>query len=117
VTKPIICLRQGTTRAGQSDQFLDYILETGARDIQATRGNLGLVLLRSKEGGNVHFWTLSPWEGMESTKAFAGGTPERPRYYRRDTAYLLELEPRVLHEGVRLRAVVGSEVVPRPLLV
>jgi hypothetical protein len=114
VTKSITRPWHGTTCAGQSDQFLDYVLETGVRDIQATRGNLGLILLRSKEGGNVHFWTLTPWEGMKSTEAFAGDTLERPRYYPRDTAYLLE--PRVLHEGVRLPAVVGNEVVRLPLL-
>ena len=53
---------------------------------------------------------------MESIKAFAGDAPERPRYYPRDTAYLLELEPRVFHEVVRPPAVVGNEIVRLPLL-
>ncbi len=90
-------LWHGTTRVAQSDQYLEYVLETGARDIQATPGNLDLLLLRSNEGDIAHFWMLSTWESTESIKAFAGEEPEKPRYYPRDVELLLRLEDRVIH--------------------
>ena len=97
MTKLIARLWHGTTRANQSDQFLDYILETGARDIRSTQGNVGLAILRSREPDIAQFWMVSTWEDMESIRAFAGDQPEKPRYYPLDADYLLELESMVFH--------------------
>jgi len=94
MTKLIARLWHGTTRANQSDQFLDYILETGARDIRSTQGNVGLAILRSREPDIAQFWMVSTWEDMDSIRAFAGDQPEKPRYYPLDADYLLELESR-----------------------
>lgn len=97
MTKLIARLWHGTTEANRSDQFLDYILETGARDIRSTQGNVGLAILRSREPDVTHFWMVSTWEDMESIRAFAGDQPEKARYYPLDADYLLEPESKVFH--------------------
>ena len=90
----------GVTAAARSDEYLDYLNETGVRDYQATEGNRGVYVLRKLEGDRAHFLTLSFWDSMDDVKGFAGPDPERARYYPADERFLLEFEPEVGHYEV-----------------
>ncbi len=95
--EPLIRIWHGETSLEKADEFASYARETGVRDIRATPGNLGLLVLRRKERDVCHFWFVSAWESMESVKRFAGDVPEKPWYYPRDKELLLTLEDRVIH--------------------
>src|SRR5918997_6753794 len=90
----------GVTAAAKSDEYLDYLNETGVPDYRATEGNLGVYVLRRIESERAHFLTLSLWESMEVIKGFAGADPEKARYYPEDEEFLLEFEPTVEHYEV-----------------
>ena len=90
----------GVTAAARSDEYLDYLNETGVPDYRATEGNRGVYVLRKIEGDRAHFLTLSFWDSMEDVKGFAGPNPERAKYYPADERFLLEFEPEVGHYEV-----------------
>ena len=43
---------------------------------------------------------MSLWESMEAIRRFAGADVEKAVYYPKDTEFLLELEPKVVHDEV-----------------
>lgn len=90
----------GRVPAAQADAYLAYLLRTGIPDYQRTPGNRGVFVFRRIEGGEAHFLLTSLWESLDAIRAFAGDDLERARYYPEDTAYLLELEPKVTHYEV-----------------
>lgn len=87
----------GVTPAAQADEYADYVRRTGVTDLAATDGNLGVYLLRRREGGRARFRVLSLWDSMEGIRRFAGDDAERARYYPEDARFLLALEPNVEH--------------------
>src|SRR5215210_4650112 len=97
----------GVTEAAKSDEYLDYLNETGVPDYRATEGNLSVYVLCKIEDERAHFLTVSFWESMSAIEGFAGSDPERARYYPGDEEFLLHFEPTVEHYEV----MVG----PRPL--
>jgi uncharacterized damage-inducible protein DinB/heme-degrading monooxygenase HmoA len=90
----------GVTQAAQADEYADYVQRTGVTDLAATDGNLGVYLLRRREGDRARFRVLSLWESMDGIKRFAGDDPEKARYYPEDRRFLLALEPCVEHFDV-----------------
>ena len=72
-----------------------------ADNYRGTPGNLGAQVLRRDEGDIAHFLTLSYWEGEDAIRAFAGNDLLKARYYPEDEAFLLEIEPQVVHYEVR----------------
>lgn len=90
----------GVTAAAKSDEYLDYLNETGVPDYRATEGNRGVYVLRRIEDDRAHFLTVSFWESMEKIEGFAGPEPEKARYYPEDEQYLLDFEPGVEHYRV-----------------
>jgi len=96
----IVRMWHGVTEAAKSEEYLDYLGETGVPDYRATEGNLGVYVLRRNEGERAHFLTVSFWESLEVIKAFAGSDPERARYYPEDERFLLDFEPNVEHYEV-----------------
>src|SRR3712207_2868784 len=90
----------GVTAAAKSEEYLDYLNETGVPDYRATEGNRGVYVLRRIEGDRAHFLTLSFWGSMEEVKGFAGPDPEKAKYYPEDEEFLLEFEPQVKHYEV-----------------
>jgi heme-degrading monooxygenase HmoA len=90
----------GVTEAAKSDEYLDYLGETGVPDYRATEGNRGVYVLRRIEGERAHFLTVSFWRSIEEVKRFAGSDPESARYYPGDEEFLLEFEPTVAHYDV-----------------
>jgi len=90
----------GVTAAAKSDEYLDYLNETGIPDYRATEGNRGVYVLRRIEDDRAHFLTVSFWESMEKIEGFAGSDPEKARYYPEDEEHLLDFEPEVEHYEV-----------------
>jgi heme-degrading monooxygenase HmoA len=90
----------GVTAAAKSEEYLDYLNETGVPDYRATEGNRGVYVMRRVEGDRAHFLTLSFWNSIDDVKRFAGPDPERAKYYPADEAFLLDFEPTVGHYEV-----------------
>ncbi len=90
----------GAVPAEKADAYFDYLSQTGIPDLKATEGNLGVYVLRRIEGGEAHFVMISLWRSREDIRAFAGDDIERARYYPEDAAFLMELEPNVMHYEV-----------------
>jgi heme-degrading monooxygenase HmoA len=90
----------GVTSAAQSEEYVDYLNKTGLPGYRATEGNRGVYLLRSIQGDQAHFLTLTFWDSKEAISNFAGEDIEKARYYPEDAEFLTELEPLVKHYEV-----------------
>jgi len=84
----------------KADAYHAYLYRTGVPDLRATPGNLGVHVLRRREGVHAHFLMISWWDSIGAIRAFAGQDVERARYYPEDAEYLLKLEPTVTHYDV-----------------
>jgi heme-degrading monooxygenase HmoA len=93
----------GATLAEKADEYLDYMHETGVKDLRATEGNRGVYVLKRIDNGRAEFVFISLWESMESIRAFAGSEVDKAVYYPRDRDFLLELEPKVAHYEVMVK--------------
>lgn len=87
----------GLTMASKSDEYLDYLNQTGIPEYRATDGNRGVYILRRVDKEGAHFLLISLWESFEKIGNFAGDDVTRAKYYPEDDKYLLELEPTVQH--------------------
>jgi heme-degrading monooxygenase HmoA len=90
----------GRVPAAKADAYYTYLLATGLPDYRTTPGNRGVWIFRRIEGDVAHFMLLTLWDSMDSIKAFAGPNYEKARYYPKDDAFLLEMEPFVTHYEV-----------------
>ena len=63
---------KGAVPAARADEYVEYQRETGLRDIAATPGNVGVLLLRRIEGDVAEFATLSLWESFDAIREFSG---------------------------------------------
>lgn len=96
--KPVITrIWHGKTISKYSDEYLNYIRETGMKDYLETPGIISAKVLRRVENDICHFWTITEWPDIESIKKFAGEDYEKARYYPEDKKYLLEFEEHVIH--------------------
>lgn len=91
----------GAVPSEKAADYYDYLQRTGVTDYESTPGNRGVYILQREENGVTHFHILTFWESYDAIRAFAGDDYEKARYYPEDTAYLLELEPLVMHYEVR----------------
>jgi heme-degrading monooxygenase HmoA len=90
----------GVTEAKKSEEYLDYLEETGVPDYWATQGSRGVYVLCRTVGDRAHFLTLSFWDSIDDVKRFAGPDPDRAKYYPADEQFLLDFEPTVEHYEV-----------------
>lgn len=90
---------RGRVRSPGADEYYSYLVE-GVKKLRATRGNLGVQVLRRRDGVAVEFTVISYWESREAIKAYAGEDIEKPRHLPKDREYLIELPTRVLHYDV-----------------
>jgi heme-degrading monooxygenase HmoA len=88
---------RGVTPESKADQYFDYLMATGVKDLEATEGNQGVLVLRSVSNGQAEFLLTSFWESFEAIRRFAGDNVDIAVYYPEDKDYLLELEPKVKH--------------------
>ena len=87
----------GRTRTQHSDEYLQFLIDTGVADYKSVDGNLSVEVWRRVEGGVCHFYTVTKWSSYEAIKRFAGEDYEKAKYYPDDSKYLLEFEPNVEH--------------------
>ncbi len=87
----------GRVPAAKADEYLQYVTETGIADYRSTPGNLGAWILHRREDDVVHVETFTLWESENAIRRFAGDDLLKARYYGRDSEFLIEFEPEVLH--------------------
>ncbi len=81
----------------KAEHYYDYLKTTGLQDYRNTEGNIGVQVFRRQENEQTHYLLITFWDSYESIKQFAGEDYEKARYYPKDEAFLLELEPTVDH--------------------
>jgi heme-degrading monooxygenase HmoA len=91
---------RGITPESKADQYFDYLMTTGIKELEATEGNQGVLVLRSISNGQAEIPLTSFWESWEAIRRFAGDDIDIAVYYPEDKDYLLELEPKVKHYEV-----------------
>jgi heme-degrading monooxygenase HmoA len=96
---PIMIARiwRGVTPESKADQYFDYLMITGVKDLRATDGNRGVMVFRRVSDGQAEFILISLWESFDAIRRFAGDEIDIAVYYPEDKEYLLALEPKVLH--------------------
>src|SRR5687768_15251722 len=87
----------GRVPAGKAVEYLDLMPRGGPADYRSTVGNRGAWCLHRREGELVHFEMFTLWEDEAAIRRFAGDDISVAKYYDFDAAFLLELEPHVLH--------------------
>ena len=89
---------QGATRAEDAERYLAYLEETGVKEVRATPGNRGVMVLRRVTEGRAEFLFASFWDSLDVVRGFAGDDVERAVYYPEDERFLLPpLSPQVAH--------------------
>ena len=88
---------KGAVPTVRADEYVEYQRATGLRDIAATPGNAGVLLLRHADGDVTRFTTLSLWESRDAIRAFAGVDGDRARIEPRDAEFLVEDASTVEH--------------------
>lgn len=90
----------GRVPAEKADKYLEVLEATGLKDLAATPGHRGTLLLRSDNGAETEFALLSFWKSEDHIRAFAGNDISIARYYPEDNDYLLEKPERLKHYRV-----------------
>jgi heme-degrading monooxygenase HmoA len=94
----------GRTSRQRADEYAAFLTERAIPDYRDAEGNLECCILRRDEKDVTHFVTVTRWVSEEAIRAFAGDDVRKPKYYREDRDFLLELEPEVQHYTVVARA-------------
>jgi heme-degrading monooxygenase HmoA len=87
----------------QADEYAEYMMQTGVKDLQASEGNRGVYVLRRVDDEHVEFIFMSLWESLDAIRKFAGKDVEKAVYYPEDKEFLLKLEPKVAHYEVLVK--------------
>ncbi len=87
----------GRTSKSDSEEYLKYIVETGARDCSQTDGNRGVFVLRRDGQDGAEFLFLSLWDTIDSIRRFSGPDESKAIYYPEDRRFLRHLDPTVSH--------------------
>jgi heme-degrading monooxygenase HmoA len=103
--KMIMRIWHGVTLESDSEEYFNYLQETGVKMYKSIKGNLGVYVLRRIIDKKAEFYLLSLWESIESVKLYWGQEYEKANYcFPKDKDFLLELEPFVSHFDVLLKA-------------
>ena len=115
---PVIArLWHGRTRPEDAERYAEYLEQTGVPEYRATRGNLGVKILRRVTASEAEFLVLTFWDSFDAVRRFAGDDVSRAVYYPEDARFLLELEQGVTHFVVTTdeQAGQGRATVPKSL--
>jgi heme-degrading monooxygenase HmoA len=63
---------RGTVHRADADEYAEYTRATGFAEYGQTPGNRGAWMLRRDDGDRTEFITLSLWDTVDATRAFAG---------------------------------------------
>jgi heme-degrading monooxygenase HmoA len=94
----------GRTKAEDYESYLGYLEESGVAELERTRGNQGVMVLRRLDGNEAEFGVISLWDSIDDVRAFAGDDIDTARYFPDDKKYLLEFTPKLKHYEVALEA-------------
>jgi heme-degrading monooxygenase HmoA len=99
--KPLVAREwRGRVKKEKAEEYARYLLAEGVDKIAAINGNQGVQMLRVDEGDAVEFVVISYWPSIDSIKAYAGESYEKPHHLPKDREYLIELPQRVRHYQV-----------------
>lgn len=90
----------GVVPLDKSEAYLELMRTIALDDYERITGNQGAFVLHRTASDVAHFTMLTFWESRETIARFAGRPIDRAKYYDFDAAYLLEMEPKVLHFDV-----------------
>jgi heme-degrading monooxygenase HmoA len=91
----------GRIRTADTNEYVQYIRDTGGAHYAETEGNLGYqILVRHLGDGTTEISTLSWWRDVASIRRFAGDDYERAMYYPEDDRFLVERTEFVEHHEV-----------------
>jgi heme-degrading monooxygenase HmoA len=90
----------GVVPLDKSEAYLELMRTIALDDYERITGNQGAFVLHRTASDVAHFTMLTFWESREAIARFAGRPIDRAKYYDFDAAYLLEMEPKVLHFDV-----------------
>ena len=93
----ILRMWHGVSEEALSDEYCQYIVETGVPMYRVQKGNRGVYLLRKIQDGKAEFYLLSMWDSCEAIQEFAGPEIDKATYFDKDKDYLIEMEPNVSH--------------------
>jgi len=94
----------GRVPAAKAGAYREFLKARAIPDYRSVAGNISVQILERVEDEITHFATLTFWDDLTAIRGFAGEDIERAKYYPEDEAFLLELEPRVVHYEVVGRA-------------
>lgn len=90
----------GKTHKNRSKEYVEYVRETGVKDLTSTEGNRGVLVLSRPESEPADIGVISFWQSFRDVERFAGKNINRAVYYGKDPDYLLSMEPELLHYQV-----------------
>ena len=91
---------KGWTSTEDADRYVEYLNETGVRELAATPGNRAVQVWRRLDNERAEFVVVSFWESREVIRAFAGEDIEVARFYPEDERFLVEREETCTHYDV-----------------
>jgi len=92
----------GSTVASRADEYLEYVRKTGVKNLTATPGNQGVLVLKRTDGEIAEIAVISFWESREAIKEFAGDDINKAVYYPEDKNFLLNMEPELTHYEIAI---------------
>lgn len=93
----IVRVWRGKSSVAKADAYTKFLQDCAYPDYGGVDGNRGWMLLRRPCGEFVEFMFVSFWDSMEAVSRYAGGDPDRAKYYPEDRAALVELPEKVDH--------------------
>jgi heme-degrading monooxygenase HmoA len=101
VTSLILRRWIGRIRTADAEEYVAYIVATGAAEYRAIDGNRGYqIIRRDLDNDETEIATLSWWDSWDAIKRFAGPDPTRAHYYPEDDRYLIDRPDTVEHFDV-----------------
>jgi heme-degrading monooxygenase HmoA len=91
---------KGWVRAGDAGRYVDYMNETGVRELAGTEGNRGVYIFSRVAGERAEVIVTSLWESLDAIHGFAGDEIERAVFYPEDDAFLVERDLTCTHYEV-----------------
>ena len=96
----IVRMWHGRVLTSRAAEYRAFLNSRAIPDYRSVAGNVSVHILERTEGEVTHFITMTFWESIEAIHSFAGEDVEAAKYYPEDAEFLLELEPRVVHDEV-----------------
>ncbi len=81
-------------------EYVDYVRTTGVKELTATEGNRGVLVVTRPEESTSEIGVISFWRSLGDVEKFAGKDFRKAVYYEKDREYLLRMDPELVHYEV-----------------